>query len=231
MTAISINNLTINVNGAPARQNPLEALLAGLAIHAVRADGNEDASDLNKDEESTLKYDLVAFLQPNDKFTFRTLSAIAKQFSDYQLIELKTALDELVSEGAVATKRRRADGETLYVADVESYADVVGDQIRAAHAAEAAAQAEQADPAPTHADTDTENEAPAPRPVPFLTREAIVSFLRSDERYERRSEGAVQRHFSDQPADDVRRALANVESWGYIESHRGRDGVTYYSAN
>lgn len=220
---ITINNLTINVNGAPDHQeNPFEALLAGLAIHAVRADGNEDASDLNKDEESTLKYDLVAFLQPNDKFTFRTLSAIAKQFSDYQLIELKTALDELVSEGAVATKRRRADGETLYVADVESYADVVGDQIRAAHAAE------QAQPVPTPG--NSANEPPADRVAPPFNTYNVVDFLRSDERYEKRSMDAIKRHFSGTSTEGVVGGISMMVSWGYIEESTRRDGTTMYRA-
>lgn len=220
---ITINNLTINVNGAPARQeNPFEHLLAGLAIHAVGTPGDElDRSDLDNEDADLIKYKLVDFLQPRNNFTYRTLSAIAREFSDYQLIEIKVALDQLEDEGAVTTKRRRADGETLYVADVESYADVVGDQIRAAHAAE------QAGPAPTTG--NSANEAPVTTQYPVMTFQEVQDFLVSDERYGRRSMAAIQRHFGSTPAQTAALCIRNMVEWGHIESSVGRDGTTYYS--
>lgn len=226
---ITINNLTINVSGTPARQeNPFEYLLAGLAIHAVGTPGDElDRSDLDKEDADLIKYKLVEFLQPNRRFTLRTLLAIAREFSEYQLIEIKEALDQLENEGAVSTKRRRADGETLYVADVESYADVVGDQIRAAHATEAAHAAEQAGPVPTPG--DSANEAPVTPQYPEMTIKEVQDFLDSDERYERRSLGAIQRHFGSTPAQTAASYLQNMVAWGYIEPSVGRDGTLYYS--
>lgn len=226
---ITINNLTINVNGEPARQESPFALLAALVTNAVCTPGDElDRSDLDNEDADLIKYKLVDFLQPRNNFTYRTLSAIAREFSEYQLIEIKVALDQLVAEDAVTTKRRRADGETLYVADVESYADVVGDQIRAAHAAEAAYAAEQAGPVPTHG--DSANEAPVTPQYPEMTVQEVQDFLVSDERYERRSLAAIQRHFGSTPAQSVAWRLQHMVEEGYIDTRVGRDGTLYYSS-
>ena len=205
---ITINNLTINVTGVASeeRPSPFSALLATV-LTATPRDERHEAQAAQADTQPTPEYPdlvkdaLVAFLQPCSKFTFRTLSAIIKAFPAYQSVEIKEALDQLVQKGAVTTRRRRADGETLYVANVESYVSAACDQ-----------------------------EVAEPDDNRTLTNTGVIEFLRSDERYKWRSEAAIQRHFNGTDANSVAATLRAMFSWGRINSHINRDGTLMYSA-
>ena len=226
---ITITNLTINVTAGqrrPAMSDLLESLFANLHIVPADENGKTDgapAGDTASTEAApaaqtvdTLKGDLVAFLQPNDKFSLRTLAAIQKAFPDRALSDLKTALTELVEDGALATWRRRADGETLYEAIAQAYVDV---------------------PAQPEAAADTTNvttgEAPAAEasaPVTSLTVDAVVEFL-EDGQYDLRSLDAIRKHFAEHNHNDIAATLQIAVGSGKVYTRRRRsDGATLYGA-
>lgn len=216
---ITITNLTINVTAGqrrPAMSDLLESLLANL--HIVPADENGKTDDAPAAQTvDTLKGDLVAFLQPTERFSLRTLSAVQKAFPDRALGDLKTALTELVEDGVLATKRRRADGETLYEAIAQAYVDV---------------------PAQPEAAADTTNvttgEAPAAAetsaPVAALTVDAVVEFL-EDGDYDLRSLSAIRKHFANHSHNDIAAVLQIAVGSGKVYTRRRRfDGATLYGA-
>lgn len=59
---------------------------------------------------------IVAFLRSKPEFRFRTFDAIKKAFPAADEGLLRRDLDELVDEGDIGTKTRRADRATLYYA-------------------------------------------------------------------------------------------------------------------
>lgn len=63
----------------------------------------QDATDAN----------VLAFLRSGERFEYRTYNAISKQFGGSGV---GNTLDDLIDRGDVTTKRRRADGATLYKA-------------------------------------------------------------------------------------------------------------------
>jgi hypothetical protein len=227
---ITITNLTINVTAGqrrPAMSDLLESLFANLHIVPADENGKTDdapAGDTASTEAApaaqtvdTLKGDLVAFLQPTDKFSLRTLAAIQKAFPGRTLSDLHIALHELVEDNVIATKRRRADGETLYEAIAQAYVDV---------------------PAQPEAAADTTNvttgEAPAAAeasaPVIPPTVDAIVEFLEGGD-YELRTLAAIRKNFAEHNHNDIAAVLQIAVGSGKVYTRRRRfDGATLYGA-
>lgn len=213
---ITITNLTINVTAGqrrPAMSDLLESLLANL--HIVPADENGKTDEPNTEQPAapavdTLKGDLVAFLQPNDQFSLRTLAAIQKAFPDRALGDLNTALHELIEDNVLFTKRRRADGETLYGAIAQAYVDV---------------------PAQPEAAADTTNVTTDEAPVrTTLTVDAVVEFLEGGD-YDLRSLDAIRKAFGEYNHNDIAATLQIAVGSGKVYTRRRRsDGATLYGA-
>lgn len=220
---ITINNLTINVTAGqrrPAMSDLLESLLANL--HIVPADENGKPDEASTEQAAapvvdTLKGDLVAFLQPNDKFSLRTLTAIHKAFPDRALSDLNTALHELVEDNVIATKRRRSDGETMYEAIAQAYVDVPSRPEPAADTTN-----ETTDEAPSAAETSA--------PVTTLTVDAVVGFLEGGDP-ELRTLDAIRKHFAEHNHNDIAATLQIAVGSGKVYTRRrSSDGATLYGA-
>lgn len=215
-TNITINNLHITVGTASSgsRMSDLLGALLG-SIHLVPADENGKTDEPSTEQAAapvvdTLKGDLVAFLQPTEQFSLRTLAAIQKAFPDRALADLNTALHELVEDNVLFTKRRRADGETLYGAIAQAYVDV---------------------PAQPEAAADTTNVTTDEDPVrETLTVDAIVEFLEGGD-YELRSLDAIRKAFGEFNHNDIAATLQIAVGSGKVYTRRRRsDGATLYGA-
>ena len=215
-TNITINNLHITVGSASSgsRMSDLLGALLG-SIHLVPADENGKTDEPSTEQTSapavdTLKGDLVAFLQPTDEFSLRTLAAIQKAFPGRTLSDLHTALHELIEDNVIATKRRRADGETLYEAIAQAYVDV---------------------PAQPEAAADTANVTTDEDPVrSTLTVNEIVEFLTYGP-YDLRSLDAIRKAFGEHNHNDIAAVLQIAVGSGQVYTRRRRsDGATLYGA-
>lgn len=215
-TNITINNLHITVGAASSgsRMSDLLGALLG-SIHLVPADENGKSDEPSTEQAAapvvdTLKGDLVAFLQPTDDFSLRTLAAIQKKFNTRTLSDLHTALHELIEDNVLYTKRRRADGETLYGAIAQAYVDV---------------------PAQPEAAADTTNVTTDEEPVrSTLTVDAVVEFLEGGD-YELRSLDAIRKAFGEFNHNDIAAVLQIAVGSGKVYTRRRRsDGATLYGA-
>lgn len=220
-TNITINNLHITVGAASSGSRMSDLLGAMLgSIHLVPADENGKTDEPSTEQAAapavdTLKGDLVAFLQPNDQFELRTLAAIRKAFPERTLSDLHTALHELIEDNVLYTKRRRADGETLYGAIAQAYVDVPAQQGQQPEAA-----------ADTANVTTDETSAPATT----LTVDAVVEFLNGGD-YELRSLGAIRKAFAEYNHNDIAAVLQIAVGSGEVYTRTRRsDGATLFGA-
>lgn len=105
---------------------------------------------------------VLAFLRSDDRFEYRTYSSVVKHFAGFA----DNTLGALINAGQVTTKRRRADGETLYKAAA----------IHEVPAGEVAA-----------AGSDV---------TPGMNVESVRSFLSGDPRYTSRTLKSIAKHFN-----------------------------------
>ena len=226
---VSIQNLTINIGSRTAEpSNLLESLLRNATLVSsyeehIDIHGHHDESaeqdatgETQHNPTQTLeemvgkaKPQIVEFLQPNEKFSQRTWSALHKAIcvdTDITTRVLAQALRELVAEGVVQTKRRRADGETLYSTNVGAYVAVP--------------------PRQAQPETETTDE---PEMV-SITDSDLVEFLKSDERYEFRTFDAIKRHFDSWSTEDVLSLLTIAQSTGDVFKKTRADGTAIYKA-
>ena len=216
---VTIQNLTINIGHRTAEpSNLLESLLRNATLVPLD-DELEDKQDttcetdtqqasLTQDElVEQAKVQIVEFLQPTDQFSQRSWSALHKAVSVNHGVTtgvLALALSQLVSDGVVQTKRRRADGETLYSSNVGAYVAVP----------------------PRQPETETTDE---PQMV-GITVSDLVEFLKSDERYEFRTFDAIKRHIDGWSTEDVQSLLAIAQSTDDVIRRTRSDGTSVYKA-
>lgn len=224
---VTIQNLTINIGHRTAEPtNLLESLLRNATLvstcyeQAQDADQDESAEHnaneyatgetqhnptrTNEETVAKAKPHIVEFLQPNEKFSQRTWSALHKAICGTHGVYthlLAQALRELVADGVVQTKRRRSDGETLYSTSVGAYVAV-----------------------PPRQDQHETETTEVPQMVGITVRD-LVEFLKSDDRYEFRSFDAIKRHF-----EDVQSLLAIAQSTDDVIRRTRSDGTSVYKA-
>lgn len=248
---VSIQNLTINIGARTSEpSNLLESLLRNATLvsayegqsqdadqdESAEHDAQQDATgetqqaQLTQDElVEQAKAQIVEFLQPSEKFSSRTWSALHKAIAGNPGVTtavLAQALNQLVSDGIVQTKRRRADGETLYSTNVGAYVAVPPRQAQPETGEVAAVQASSSE-TPAVAQTLSAPEAPH---QPDLTVSELVEFLTSDDRYEFRTLDAIKRHFAGHHSEDVLSLLAIAQSTDDVYKKTRADGTAIYKA-
>lgn len=218
---VTIQNLTINIGHRTAEPtNLLESLLrnATLVPFDDELEDNQDTTCETDTQQAPLTQDelverakvqIVEFLQPTDQFSQRTWSTLHKAVSVNHGVTtgvLPLALSQLVSDGIVQTKRRRADGETLYSTSVGAYVAV-----------------------PPRQDQPETETTEVPQMV-CITVSDLVEFLKSDDRYEFRSFDAIRRHFDGWSTEDVQSLLAIAQSTDDVIRRTRSDGTSVYKA-
>ena len=249
---VTIQNLTINIGARTSEpSNLLESLLRNATLVSAYEGQSQDADqdesaehDAQQDATGETQHNptqtfeemvakakpqIVEFLQPNEKFSQRTWSALHKAICGTHGVYthvLAQALRELVAEGVVQTKRRRADGETLYSTNVGAYVAVPPRQAQPETGEVAAVQASSSE-TPAVAQTLSAPEAPH---QPDLTVSELVEFLTSDDRYEFRTLDAIKRHFAGHHSEDVLSLLAIAQSTDDVYKQTRADGTAIYMA-
>lgn len=150
---------------------------------------------------------VVAFLRSDTRFEYRTETAMFKHFAgDGE--SLLNILHALIVNGAVTTKRRRRDGETLFkAAPVQAAAETTAAPVQA--------------PAETTA-------APVGN-AGAVTGDEVLAFLTSDDRYEFRTGEAIDKHFDGR--DGIGEAVETLVNNGDVTvKHRRADGVALFKA-
>ncbi len=199
---VTINNLTVNFgnSGAP-KVKPFAALADGLA-GVIVSHGAAD-SETNTEPPAVPLADRILEVLMDGTFKLRTLKAVSKAVEASQ-VQVADELRALEASGKVYTKRRRLDGETLFGATNEAFAD-----------REAAA---------LYSEMDRD------ALVDDLV-DALVEFLRSDSRYSKRSRHAIAQHFEGLPAATVDRVIEAALADSRIEkTARRSDGAALYEA-
>lgn len=203
---VTINNLTVNFgdSGAP-KVNPFAALADGLA--GVIASLGAADSETNTETPAVPLADRILEVLMDGKFELRTLKAVSKAVEANQ-VQVADELRTLEANGKVYTKRRRLDGETLFGATNEAFAD----RKAAAETAETtAAHYSEMDMGDLVGD--------------------LVEFLRSDSRYSKRSRHAIAQHFEGLPAATVDQVIEAALADSRIEkTARRSDGAALYEA-
>lgn len=122
MTNITINITTLNLTaGEAAHSHPLPLLIGALIHRAMEEAGNSETGEATTGDADAASasagasVDVLAFLRQPSDFEYRTADAIRKHFADNEAVAMGV-LGNLVAAGHVITKRRRADGVTLYKA-------------------------------------------------------------------------------------------------------------------
>lgn len=206
---VTINNLTVNFgnSGAP-KVNPFAALADGLAGVIVSL-GAAD-SETNTEPPAVPLADRILEVLMDGTFKLRTLKAVSKAVEASQ-VQVADELRALEANGKVYTKRRRLDGETLFGATNEAFAD------REARGA----AAETAETTAAHySEMDTDDLV-----------DALVDFLRSDNRYSARGRHAIAQHFEGLPAATVDQVIEAALADSRIEKiTRRSDGAALYEA-
>lgn len=134
----TINNLSIHVHAATDNAAPAQPTILAAFLRALHEPSEtEEGADLAPQEPDTeeryasptaptahpLAHDVPAcvdaveaFLAPTERFQCRTMKAINKAMTakGFNLMTVATALHTMVEDDVVTTRRRRADGETLY---------------------------------------------------------------------------------------------------------------------
>lgn len=203
---VTINNLTVNFgnSGAP-KVNPFTALAGGLAGVIVSL-GAAD-SETNTETPAAPLADRILEVLMDGKFELRTLKAVSKAVEASQ-VQVADELRALEANGKVYTKRRRLDGETLFGATNEAFAD----REAAAETAETAAA--------HYSEMDMD-----------ALVDVLVEFLQSDSRYSKRSRHAVAKHFECLPAATVDQVIEAALADSRIEKTTRRcDGAALYEA-
>lgn len=216
---VTIQNLTINIGHRTAEPtNLLESLLRNATLVPLddELEDNQDTTCETDTQQAPLTQDelverakvqIVEFLQPSDQFSQRTWSALHKAVSVNHGVTtgvLAQALNQLVSDGIVHTKRRRADGETLYSTNVGAYVAVP----------------------PRQAQPETTD---VPQKDGIAVSD-LVEFLKSDDRYEFRTFDAIKRHFDDWSTEDLMSLLAIAQSTDDVIKKTRADGTSVYKA-
>lgn len=130
---ITINNLIIHAHAATDTAAPEQPPILAAFLRAIHEPSEtEECADLAPQEPATEEryaasnpsahdlpgcmYAVKEFLADTERFQYRTTSAINKAMTakGFNLMTVATALRALVEDGGVTTRRRRADGETLY---------------------------------------------------------------------------------------------------------------------
>ena len=131
----TINNLSIHVHAATDNAAPAQPPILAAFLRAIHEPSEtEEGADLAPQEpDAEERYaapavhpsahdvplcmgEVRTFLAPTERFQCRTMKAINKAMTakGFSLQTVATALHALVEDDVVTTRRRRADGETLY---------------------------------------------------------------------------------------------------------------------
>lgn len=234
MTKITIKaaSLEITIDGESQEASVISSVLASLMASIISAahgeefvEGTPDAPTESNSTDSAKPAptepvntadvnaeNILAFLRNDDQFEYRSYASVNKHFGGSHV---DSVLGELVSNGGVTTKRRRADGETLYKAAPTPH-DIPG-----APAAPEVASIFAIHPVPEVASIFVAR--------PSFNLENLRTFLTSDPRYTRRSLGAIAKHFGVDDEPGLRDTLTAYADEGDIErTTRRRDSMPLY---
>lgn len=162
--------------------------------------------------------DVLNFLTSHPQYTKRSFAALESYFFRTPVRDLDELIDQLTDTGCVRTLRRRGDGVTLF--------EATGKTPRPSPVPEATTAAATASMSPQA----VSEPAPQIRPALTLNESNLVAFLRTDPRFNWRTQDAVQAFFSC-TATQANEALSEACAVGCIEwVRRGSDGALIYRA-
>lgn len=182
-----------------------DASAEGSTLDAILEDRQEFSPTM------VLNHDnILIVLRSDDRFTKRTLEAVAKSFPDETQDAVASVLYQMIVDGKVKQLTRRRDGTKLYEALVP--VGLTSDETAA--------------PAETTA-VEAAAETPA---APELNTDNVLNFLESDPRYNKRTIGAIAKHFGS-TSEQVEAVLTQLDDEGEVEvTTRRRDGAKLYEA-